>query len=62
MTSKNKAKTIFQPVVNDETGNIRRDFALLSRRTGMTKRALAARVFAAGMAVVSASAAVEVTK
>lgn len=55
MTNRSKPKTVFQPVVNDETGSIRRDFAALHRRSGMTKSALAARVFSAGMAIVAAS-------
>lgn len=47
--------TTFQPVVEDDTGKIRKQFAALHEKTKISKKTLAAKVFELGLAKIAES-------
>lgn len=50
-----KNNTTFQPVVEDSSGRIRRQFSALHAKTKVSKKLLAAKIFELGLAQIAAN-------
>jgi hypothetical protein len=48
-------KTLFQPVVQDPSGKIRKEFTDLHKKSNIAKKTLAAKIFELGMAQIAAN-------
>lgn len=48
-------KTCFQPVVQDPSGKIRKEFTDLHKKSNISKKGLAAKIFELGMAQIAAN-------
>lgn len=48
-------KTLFQPVIQDPSGKIRKEFTDLHKSSNIAKKALAAKIFELGMAQIAAN-------